>query len=64
LTARIKGNPLEVVFASQPGSAVLSDYVKSLDWRAQRATRKDKATDLELRQVRGKLRTMIARRTR
>ena len=59
LTTRIKGYPFEVALASQPGSAVLSDQVKNLDWRARRATRKGKATDLELREVRAKLRALI-----
>lgn len=59
LTTRIKGYPFEVVLVSQPGNAVLSDQVKSLDWRSLRATRKGKVTDVELRQVRGKLRALI-----
>ena len=59
LTTRIKGYPFEVVLASQPGSAVLADQVKNLDWRARRASRKGKVTDVELRQVRGKLRALI-----
>lgn len=59
LTTRIKGYPFEVTLPSQPGSVVLSDQVKNLDWRARRATRKGKVTDLELRQVRAKLRALI-----
>jgi mRNA interferase MazF len=59
LTTRIKGYPFKVVLASQPGSAVLSDQVKNLDWRARRAVAKGKVTDQELRQVRGKLRALI-----
>ena len=59
LTTRIKGYPFEVLLASQPGSAVLSDQVKNLDWRARLAGRKGKVTDAELRQVKGKLRALI-----
>jgi mRNA interferase MazF len=59
LTTQIKGYPFEVPVASQPGSAVLSDQVKSFDWRALRATRKGRITDQELRQVRAKLRALI-----
>lgn len=59
MTTRIKGYPFEVLLASQPGSAVLSDQVKNLDWRARRATRKGKVTDPELRQIRAKLRALI-----
>jgi mRNA interferase MazF len=59
LTTRIKGYPFEVALDSQSGSVVLSDQVKSVDWRARRATRKGKVTDVELRQVRAKLRALI-----
>ncbi len=59
LTSRIKGYPFEVLLVSQPGSAVLSDQVKNFDWRARRASRKGKVTELELRQVRAKLRALI-----
>jgi len=59
LTTRIKGYPFEVALASQPGSVVLSDQVKNLDWRARRAVHKGKVTDAELRQIRGKLKALI-----
>jgi mRNA interferase MazF len=59
LTTRIKGYPFEVTLASQSGSAVLSDQVKNLDWRARRAARRGKVTELELRQVTAKLRALI-----
>jgi mRNA interferase MazF len=59
LTTRIKGYPFEVLLTSQSGSAVLADQVKNFDWRARRATRKGKVTDLELRQIRAKLRALI-----
>ena len=36
-----------------------SDQVKNLDWRAQRATRKGRVSDAELRQVGAKLRALI-----
>jgi mRNA interferase MazF len=59
LTTQIKGYPFEVLLASQSGSAVLSDQVKNLDWRAGRATRKGRVSDAELRQVGAKLRALI-----
>jgi mRNA interferase MazF len=59
LTTRIKGYPFETPLTSQPGSAVLSDQVKNLDWRARRASRKGRVTDQELRLVRAKLRALI-----
>jgi mRNA-degrading endonuclease toxin of MazEF toxin-antitoxin module len=52
-------DPSEVLLASQSGSAALSDQVKNLDCRAGRVARKGKITDLELRQVRAKLRALI-----
>lgn len=58
-TTQIKGYPFEVLLSSQPGSAMLVDQVKNLDWRARRASRKGKVTDMELRQVRVKLRALI-----
>ncbi len=59
LTTRIKGYPFEVLLASQNGSAALSDQVINLDWRARSAARKGNVTDLELHQVRAKLRALI-----
>ncbi len=37
MTTQIKNYPFEVVIAGTPGSAVLADQVKSLDWRKRRA---------------------------
>jgi hypothetical protein len=51
LIMRVKGCSFEVALASQWDSAVLSNQVKNFDWRVWWATRKGKATDLELRQV-------------
>ena len=45
ITSQIKGYPFEVRLGSTGGvkGVVLSDQVKSLDWRARRARRKGKA---------------------
>ena len=59
LTTRIKGYPFEVALASHPESVALSDQVKNLEWRARRASRKGKVTDVELREIRGKSRALI-----
>jgi mRNA interferase MazF len=59
LTTRIKGYPFEVALASLPGSVVLSDQVKSLDWRARPAARRGKVSNAELGRIRGKLRALI-----
>lgn len=45
ITTRIKGYPFEVPLVDDRGvaSVVLSDQVKSLDWRARKASRKGTA---------------------
>ncbi len=59
LTTRIKGYPFEVAIAGKPDSVVLADQVKSLDWKARRATRKARVSAAELEEVRAKLRALI-----
>ncbi len=59
LTTRIKSYPFEVLIAGETAAVVLSDQVKNPDWRARGAERKGKVTDLELGQVRAKLRSLI-----
>ena len=59
VTTRIKGYPFEVAIAGKPDSVVLADQVKSLDWRARRATRKGRVSAAELEEVRGKLRALV-----
>ena len=59
LTTRIKGYPFKLVLAGEPPSAVLSDRVKSLDWRIRRAKRKGAVSSTELSEVRAKIRVLI-----
>jgi mRNA interferase MazF len=59
LTTRVKGYPFEVAVAGMPASVVLADQVKSLDWRARRATRTGRVSAGELEEVRGKLRVLV-----
>ena len=58
-TTRIKGYPFEVAIAGQPPSVVLSDQVKSQDWRARKAEPKGRISPVELAAVRAKLRALI-----
>ena len=58
-TTRIKGYPFEVPLDGQPASVVLSDQVRSLDWRARRAKMKGKVTGGELEAVREKVRLLV-----
>jgi len=59
MTTQIKGYPFEVVVVADPPSAVLSDQVKSLDWRARRASRNGRVTPDALAEVRAKIRALI-----
>jgi len=61
MTTQIKGYPFEVLIESPRRGAVLSDQVKSLDWRARKAARKGRITDVELAEVRGKAIALIGR---
>lgn len=59
MTTQIKGYPFEVVISTNPPSAILSDQVKSLDWKARRTKRKSSVAPEVLIEVRGKLRALI-----
>ena len=59
MTTQIKAYPFEVLIAGTPRSAVLADQVKSLDWRARKATRKAAVSTEELEDVRAKIRALI-----
>lgn len=59
MTTRVKGYPFEVVIGDSAESAVLSDQVKSLDWRARKATFKGRAPKTVLQEVQGKLKALI-----
>jgi mRNA interferase MazF len=60
ITTQIKSYPFEVLIAGTPASVVLSDQVKSLDWRARKAARKGTVSVEELADVRAKIRTLIS----
>lgn len=59
LTSRMKNYPFEVVVSHDPPSAVLADQVKSLDWRARKATRKGKVSPDILAEVQAKIRALL-----
>lgn len=59
LTTRIKGYAFETVISQNPPSAVLTDQIKSLDWRARKAQPKGKVTALVLADVRAKLKALL-----
>lgn len=60
MTTQIKGYPFEVVIHGEGvRSAVLSDQVKNLDWRARKATPKGRASADELDEVRAKISALL-----
>ena len=60
LTTRIKGHPFEVLtmIGDQPG-AILSDQVKSLDWKARRAKKMAEVPAKAMLHVRAKLKALL-----
>lgn len=62
ITSRVKGYPFEVVVPDglEVSGAVLADQVKSLDWRARRAALVCRVPKQTVRDVLGKLGTLLA----
>ncbi|MDO8713950.1 MAG: endoribonuclease MazF [Polynucleobacter sp.] len=61
LTTQIKGYPFEVLAEIEgTQSAILSDQVKSLDWRIRRAKYKSKVNPLVLSEVRSKAKALLS----
>lgn len=61
MTTQIKGYPFEVVIGDGRAGAALADQVKSLDWVVRKASRKGKATPLELAEVRARIFALIGK---
>ena len=59
VTTQIKNYPFEVLIAGTPASVVLSDQVKSLNWRVRKASRKGAVSPEELADVKAKIRALI-----
>lgn len=61
LSTRIKGYPFEVrTPADGQDCVVLSDQVKSLDWKARRARKKGTVPDSVMQQVRARIKALLA----
>ncbi len=62
ITNQIKGYPFEVVIPEECGvtGAVLSDQVKSLDWKARKATRICRLPEQTILEVLQKLSTLMS----
>ena len=60
MTTHVKNYPFEVRIAGEPVSVVLSDQLKSRDWRARNAKRKGVVSSDELAEVRAKILALTA----
>ena len=61
MTTQIKAYPFEVMAPSKGiSSVVLSDQVKSLDWKVRRAKKKDRVAAEVLVHVRAKIKALLA----
>ncbi|MEN8007356.1 MAG: endoribonuclease MazF [Candidatus Krumholzibacteriota bacterium] len=61
ITSHIKGYPFEVALDS-PGKAegvVLSDQIKSLDWRARKVRKFDRVSDAVMREVAARIGALV-----
>ena len=60
LTSKVKGYPFAVELpAKDGGGCVLTDQIKSLDWRVRKAKFKSKIPSRALKEVLGKLEVLI-----
>jgi mRNA interferase MazF len=61
VTSSMKGYPFEVVLpeGSKVRGAILADQLKSLDWRARKATRADRTTDDVVQEVTGRILALV-----
>ncbi len=60
ITTRVKGHPFEVVTkVDGVDCAVLSDQVKSLDWKVRRAKKKAAVSEEVLVHVRAKMKALL-----
>ena len=62
ITSQVKGYPFEVKIPTglKASGVVLSDQVKSMDWRARKATRICSLPETSVRQVLNKVGTLLA----
>lgn len=60
VTSKIKAYPFEVLVSGKKiQGAILADQLKSLDWRARKAKRIEKASDAVVKEVVGKIGAVI-----
>ena len=59
MTTQIKSYPFEVRISAAVPGVVLSDQIKSVDWRVRKAKRKGKVSAQESAEVRAKVHALI-----
>lgn len=61
ITSRVKGYPFEVPLpkSGKARGAILSDQLKSLDWKARKAARFDCATDVVVQEVAARILALV-----
>jgi mRNA interferase MazF len=60
MTTKVKGHPFEVVVdMGGTDSAILSDQVKSLDWKVRRARKQGAVSPEAMRHVRAKIKALL-----
>ena len=61
LSTKVKNHPFEVQLTMNGvEGVVLSDQVKSLDWKVRQAIKKDSASDAVMREVKAKIWALLA----
>ena len=61
LSTKVKNHPFEVqITMNGVVGVVLSDQVKSLDWKVRQAIKKDSASNAVMREVKAKIRALLA----
>ncbi len=59
MTSQIKGYPFEVIVSRVPPSVVLSDQIKTLDWKARAAKKKSSVSAVVIDEVRAKIGALL-----
>lgn len=61
VTSSVKGYPFEVALPEEGKvqGAILADQLKSLDWRARKATRAERVTDDVIQEVTGRIMALV-----
>lgn len=59
MTSQTKGYPFEVIVSQSPASVVLSDQIKSVDWKARGAVHAGTVKNAVIDEVRAKVKALL-----